>query len=75
MSSPAAAEPAGRLSGVVSKFDDDRGLGHITADGAEYLFHCVSIADGSRAISSGTAVSFVLLHKLGRHEAADIRPV
>ena len=64
---------AARLLGAVSDFDDDRGLGEITADGIVYPFHCVSLADGYRTIASGAAVSFVVLHKLGRHEAADIR--
>ncbi len=64
---------AARLLGVVSDFDDDRGLGEITADGIVYPFHCVSVADGSRTIAPGVAVSFFVLHKLGRHEAAGIR--
>ncbi len=67
-----AAAP--RLMGVISDFDDDRGLGEIDAHGVSYPFHCVSIADATRTIATGATVSFVVLHKLGRHEAADIRP-
>ncbi|MEI7618044.1 MAG: hypothetical protein WCK14_05435 [Actinomycetota bacterium] len=62
-----------RINGTVADFDDPRGLGHIAADGVEYPFHCVSLADGSRSIVVGTPVSFVVLSKLGRHEAGDIR--
>ena len=64
-----------RHMGSVSHFDEARGLGEITReDGAVFPFHCVSIADGSRTIEQGAAVSFATLLKLGRHEAADIRP-
>ncbi len=62
-----------RINGVVADFDDPRGLGHISADGIVYPFHCVSIADGTRSIAVGDPVSFVALSKLGRHEAGDIR--
>lgn len=68
-----ANEHAVRLSGHVSVFDDDRGLGEVVSDGGVYPFHCVSIADGSRTIAGDASVTFVVLHKLGRHEAADIR--
>jgi cold shock CspA family protein len=68
------AEVPLRLNGTVSVFADDRGLGEIVADDTSYSFHCVSIADGSRTIAVGVSVSFVLLPKLGRCEAADIRP-
>ncbi len=64
-----------RRIGRVTSFDSDRGLGEIAADGGVFAFHCVSIADGSRNIDTDVPVSFVVLHKLGRHEAADIRPV
>lgn len=63
-----------RLNGIVSGFDDARGLGEIDVHGATVPFHCVSIADGSRTIAIGTSVTFVLLAKLGRREAGDIRP-
>jgi len=64
-----------RLAGSVTAFDDALGLGVITSDdGTAFGFHCVSIADGSRTIEVGTPVSFGVLLKLGRREAADIRP-
>ena len=63
--------PAGR----VIDFDEHVGLGHIAGDdGTEHLFHCVEIADGTRAIDVGAAVTFELLRKFGRDEARDIRP-
>ena len=37
----------GERGGVVSTFDDARGLGEITADGDVYPFHCTAIAGGS----------------------------
>ena len=64
---------AGRR-GTVTVFDESAGLGLISgADGVEHPFHCIEIADGSRAIDSGTEVSFDLLAKFGRWEAANIR--
>ena len=63
----------GQLSGTVAAFDREVGLGQITvADGTTYLFHCIEIADGSRDIPVGQDVTFSLLGKLGRFEAADI---
>ena len=63
------------MRGTVTAFDDHVGLGTVTAaDGTEYLFHCVEIADGSRTIAVGTAVDFELLPKLGRYEASRIAP-
>jgi cold shock CspA family protein len=66
-----------RLLGIVTNFDEPKGLGEITLDEAPavFAFHCVSIADGTRSIAVGAAVSFLPLLKLGRREAADIRPV
>jgi cold shock CspA family protein len=61
------------MRGTVTAFDDHVGLGTVTAvDGAEYLFHCVEIADGSRTIAVGAAVEFELLPKLGRYEASGL---
>jgi len=60
--------------GVVSNFDESAGLGTISgADGVDRRFHCIEIADGSRTIQPGTEVSFDLLAKFGRWEAANIR--
>ncbi|HMG45372.1 MAG TPA: cold shock domain-containing protein [Acidimicrobiales bacterium] len=63
---------AGR--GVVSSFDEPRGLGAITtADGADLPFHCTAIADGTRTISVGERVRFqVVAGPMGRWEAARI---
>jgi CspA family cold shock protein len=61
--------------GIVAAFDEQSGLGVVaTHEGTEYPFHCIEIADGSRAIDLGTEVSFDLLAKFGRWEAANIRP-
>ncbi len=61
------------MRGTVTEFDEYVGLGVVTAaDGAEYPFHCVEIADGSRTIELGTVVTFERLAKLGRFEASRI---
>jgi cold shock CspA family protein len=63
------------ISGIVSDFDAAAGLGVVVADeGGQYPFHCVEIADGTRTIAVGTAVTFGLLRKLGRLEAAHVAP-
>jgi cold shock CspA family protein len=60
--------------GVVTAYDDAVGLGVVTtADGAEFAFHCIEIANGTRSIDVGTAVSFEPLAKLGRWEASAVR--
>ncbi|MEX2625742.1 MAG: hypothetical protein WD225_02600 [Ilumatobacteraceae bacterium] len=64
----------GVLEGRVTAFDAERGLGQVTADGATYRFHCVEIADGTRHVEVGAVVTFAALPKLGRVEAATIRP-
>ncbi len=59
----------------MSDFDEARGLGTVTGeDGRPYAFHCVEIADGSRTIAVGTAVRFDVVPRLGRWEAAQLRP-
>lgn len=61
-------------NGTVTSFDDDVGLGEVTAaDGRRLLFHCVEIADGSRTIEVGTAVRFDVMVKFGNEEAARLR--
>ncbi len=66
--------PTGQVTGTVVAFDAAVGWGTIlTTDGAEHGFHCIEIADGSRSIAVGAAVSFDLLAKFGRYEAANIR--
>jgi cold shock CspA family protein len=45
--------------GKVTLFDEERGLGTITADdGSELGFHCVSIVGGQRRIAQGARVVF-----------------
>ena len=59
------------IRGSVVAFDPDAGLGTVQGDdGAEYRFHCVEIADGTRAIDVGATVEFRRLAKLGTYEAA-----
>ncbi|MGQ0825808.1 MAG: cold-shock protein [Actinomycetota bacterium] len=62
------------LRGTVTAFDDHRGIGTLTGDdGREYPFHCTQIADGTRAIAVGTAVTFETMPgHLGRFEATTI---
>jgi cold shock CspA family protein len=64
------------MRGVVSAFEDSRGLGEVRAeDGTAYPFHCTAIADGTRAIAEGTAVAFeVVAGRMGRWEAARLTP-
>lgn len=61
-------------SGVVSEFDERRGLGEVVDDaGSRWAFHCTQIADGSRRIEAGSRVLFVLVPgHLGRLEAQQI---
>ena len=66
-------DPAdGKKLGHVEQFDFDRGLGTIWSEGNEYLFHCAEILDGSREINVGASVSFVVAHRFGNIEAAEI---
>lgn len=61
--------------GVVTAFDPATGLGTVTTDdGIAHAFHCIEIADGSRSVDVGTAVTFDLLPKFGRWEAAALAP-
>ena len=55
-------------------FDDHAGFGTARADdGTEYFFHCTAIADGTRTIEIGTAVTFhVVPGHNGRWEAAHL---
>ena len=58
------------MDGEVTSFADD-GWGVVRAsDGADHPFHCTAIADGSRRIEPGTAVTFELAPgRQGRWEA------
>jgi cold shock CspA family protein len=52
-------EPGARRTGRVVTFDEHAGYGSVRAeDGTELSFHCTAIADGSRTIEVGTAVTF-----------------
>jgi CspA family cold shock protein len=65
----------GTVVGVVIAFDRQVGLGEVqAADGTVYSFHCIEIADGTRDIAVGAEVAFELIGKLGRYEAAAVRP-
>jgi cold shock CspA family protein len=61
------------VHGTVTAFDEARGLGVVTADdGTQHPFQCVEILDGTRTIAPGTVVSFEVVPRLGRYEAARI---
>ena len=62
------------MTGTVTAFDHDRGLGEVTAaDGRQLLFHCVEIADGTRTIPVGVPVEFAVIPGLlGAWEAGAI---
>lgn len=63
------------LTGTVTLFDANRGLGDITDDaGSVWPFHCAEIADGSRTIDVGQRVSFVTKFHVTRVEAFGITP-
>jgi cold shock CspA family protein len=67
----------GRIRGRVERFDEAGGYGVVASgQGAgEWFFHCTAIADGSRTIEVGRAVTFdVVAGHLGRYEATDLRP-
>ncbi len=62
--------------GVVIDFDDDKGLGSVVDDdGTEYLFHVIEIADGTRTIDVGQAVTFQPLAKFGSYQAGRLHKV
>ena len=64
-----------RIQGIVTDFDAAVGLGHITSkEDHSRLFHCIEIADGTRAIDVGARVTFVPVTRFGHDEATDIRP-
>lgn len=66
---------AAEITGVVEAFDAAVGLGVIRASTGEAVpFHCIEIADGTRVIEVGASVTADRIAKLGRYEAASIRP-
>ena len=56
------------------EFDEAVGLGVVAAGEERYPFHCTQIADGTRTIPVGAQVTFTLIPKLGRWEAAALTP-
>jgi hypothetical protein len=57
----------------VVAFDEGRGWGEIEAEGRTLPFHCTQIADGTRTIEVGTAVTFeVRPGGMGRWEATAV---
>lgn len=64
----------GEAGGTVASFDKAAGLGVIEgSDGATYPFHCTAIADGTRDIDVGRAVTFTIAAgHLGKLEATQI---
>jgi cold shock CspA family protein len=61
-------------TGVISSFDEPRGLGTVqSSTGEELPFHCTAVTDGTRTISVGERVRFqVEPGRLGRWEATRI---
>jgi cold shock CspA family protein len=64
------------LEGTVERFDVATGLGEIvSAHGTTFSFHSTQIADRTRTIEVGAAVTFdVVPGHLGRWEAAAVTP-
>ncbi|MBK5223395.1 MAG: cold shock domain-containing protein [Acidimicrobiia bacterium] len=64
------------VAGSVAEYDEASGVGEVADEsGRRWFFHCTAIADGSRRIDAGTAVSFdVVPGLLGRWEADQLRP-
>ena len=64
------------MRGRVVEFDEHVGTGTVEGeDGTRLFFHCVAIADGSRRIDVGAAVTYdVAPGHLGRYEARGLRP-
>jgi cold shock CspA family protein len=60
------------LSGIVVEFDEHVGLGVLESGDVRYPFHCTQIADGSRTIDVGSAVTFVVVDRFKGPEAYGI---
>ena len=61
------------MTGRVATWDEHGGYGTISANGAEYFFHCTQLVDGSRTTEVGERVAFeVVAGRLGRWEAEKI---
>ena len=66
-----------RVTGTVASFDDAAGWGTLRTDaGDEVFFHCTQIADGTRTIEVGAAVTAgVLPIGVGEWEAVSVARV
>lgn len=62
------------MNGVVAEFDAARGIGTIDSGGVRHRFHAANIADGTRRIEPGAAVTFERLARFGSWEATRIAP-
>jgi CspA family cold shock protein len=61
------------MNGTVREFDEDKGLGVIaTDDDRTFPFHCIEIADGTRTVAAGQAVTFRPLPRFGAFQAGGI---
>ena len=60
--------------GMVSAFDPAVGLGTVDLGVTSLPFHCLAIADGSREIAVGTALTVVTTRRFGRREAVTVTP-
>lgn len=59
--------------GTVSAFDEASGLGVLAAQSGKSIpFHCISIADGTRSIATGTRVRFSVAFRSKRVEAINL---
>jgi cold shock CspA family protein len=64
------------MVGTVAEFDEVKGLGLVrSADGTQYLFHLVEIADGTRTIDVGQKVRFEPLPRFGSFQAGNLHKV
>ena len=61
------------MDGTVREFDEAKGIGTIVgADDSSFVFQCIEIADGTRDIEVGQAVSFRPLPRFGAFQAGAI---
>lgn len=75
-SAPSLSAAFARHRGVVEAFDDHAGVGTVVEvdSGERWFFHCTRIADGSRRIDAGRAVTFGVSPQPNGLEAVDVTP-